>query len=194
MSASRRLVVSAWVVLLTGRLALAQATDGAVAPPPISSAPAPHQTLRSSAAFVGLGIAGVGALGVGTITYLGRTSTSPWVGLVAVPLSALLDFGLARLLDLPVTPLSASEGALFGTATAGLGYLLGTLSAQALSMDARNETSLGVIGLVVGGALGVPIWTLIDPLAFGGQTSPTAAGAPGDQPAFHAVADERHSH
>jgi hypothetical protein len=199
MIAPRRFAVLC-ALLLGARLVAAQTAPSDVSGRPVlldipASAnvplapPLPTQPQRTSATFVGLGLAGVGALGVGTITYLGRTGTSPWVGLAAVPLAALLDFCLARLLDLPVTPLSAAEGALLGTATAGLGYLLGTLSAQALSMDARSETSLGVIGLVVGGAIGVPVWTLIDPLGFA-PSSPSTAGSSGDAPAFRAVADE----
>lgn len=140
---------------------------------------------RPTAAFVGLGILGTGAIAVGTLTYLGKGGVG-LAGLVALPVAALFHYGLGHLLGVPVTAWSAGEGALLGLATAGVGYFLGRLAAQGLGTSGRlDERGLAVIGLVVGGAVGTPVFTLLDPL---GDAMPGAGGEVG---AFHAECERR---
>jgi hypothetical protein len=143
---------------------------------------------RASAAFTGLGIVGTGAIGVGTMHYLGQGGT-PWAGLLAIPAAGLLHYGLGHVLDVRVTAASVTEGALLGALTAGAGFLLGRLAGQAL--ERRDPLEIAVIGLVVGGAVGTPVWTLLDPLGLAANGSPALApgGSAGDGPVFRSECD-----
>lgn len=143
----------------------------------------PH---RGTAAFVGLGIVGTGAITVGTIHLLGQGGNA-FVGFLALPASILLHYGMGRFLDVPVTWLSAIEGTVLGLATGAAGYALGRLAAQGLgTRGSLDEGGLAVIGLVVGGAIGTPLWTLLDPMGWAPAPPP---GAGGDGPVFHAACD-----
>ncbi len=198
----RRSVLLFVVLTCAARISLAEDAAPAVSPrasdepadvvrvqPPGAALLSDRHTLnRATAGFVAGGVLGTGGIAVGSLAYLGRGG-SPWPVLLAAPLSALLQYGLGRLFDVPVTALSATEGMVLGVASAGLGYLLGTLAGRALGSDNFDETSAGAIGLVVGGAIGTPLWTLTDPVGFATPKSPPA-GAAGDTPVFRAVADE----
>lgn len=154
--------------------------------------PSPHAdgVSRSSAAFTGLGVVGTGAIAIGTMHYLGQGGNA-WAGLLAVPAVGLLHYGLGHVLDVRVTPLSVTEGTILGTLTAGAGFLLGRLAGQLL--ERPEPLDIAVIGLVVGGAVGTPVWTLLDPLGFASnapaQAATAPAGAAGDAAVYRAECD-----
>lgn len=146
----------------------------------------PDGLARATAAFTGLGVLGTGAIAVGTMHYLGQGGNA-WAGLLAVPAAGLMHYGLAHLLDVRVTPLSVAEGALLGTLTAGAGFLLGRVAGRAL--ERPGPLDMAVIGMVVGGAVGTPVWTLLDPLGLAAGPPQASPGTAGDGPPFRAECD-----
>ncbi len=167
---SPRLVVLVALLLAASRVGAAPVPAPPAVPPSAPSA-------RADAAFLGLGLLASGALAVGALNYLGQGGA---VGgaLLALPVAGLVHYGLGRLIGVPVSATSAAEGVVLGLATGAVGFGLGSLVGSRMQLD---SLSLAVVGLVVGAAIGTPLWTLMDPLGFAPSSpppSPVASLAP----------------
>ncbi len=141
--------------------------------PARASDPAPTSTARTDATFVGLSLVGSGAVAIGTLGYLGRGG-SYGAALVAVPVLGLIQYGLGKLLGVRVTIGSVTCGLVLGLATGAAGFALGKLAGSEMQVD---KLSLAAVGLVVGTAVGTPVWTLGDPLQLADPPTPTTGPA-----------------